>query len=161
MHATRRAQATAFTHVVRDGGETFIQYWLYYPDSTTTWMHAAGLWNTVVEPVTGATYPGYHDDDWESAQVRVARDGRVRIRASAHHGYGDWTDWGGWSRVSYGSHAGQIPQPRDADERTTTAAGISVVPVERLSARDRATAFAITPPWEKAVYRDPRSGSTR
>ena len=29
-------RATAFTHVVRSGGETFIQYWLYYPYSNTT-----------------------------------------------------------------------------------------------------------------------------
>ena len=133
-------------------------------------MHSAGLWSTVVEPVTGATYPGYHDDDWESVQVRIAANGDARMRASSHHWYqgckerrcrNQWAPFAGWSRVSYCSHAGQIPQPRDADERTTTAAGITVVPVERLSARDRATAFAITPPWEKDVYRDPRSGSTR
>src|SRR3954454_19258314 len=28
--------ATAFTHVVHRGGETFLQYWFYYPDSPST-----------------------------------------------------------------------------------------------------------------------------
>ncbi len=48
-------RATAFTHVVRRGGETFIQYWLYYPDSTSTVGGLAGAWNTARElsPVGG------------------------------------------------------------------------------------------------------------
>src|SRR3954449_11279164 len=33
-HRTRRGMpATVFTHVVRRGGQTYIQYWFYYPDS--------------------------------------------------------------------------------------------------------------------------------
>jgi hypothetical protein len=92
------------------------------------------------------------------------------MRASSHHGYqgckerrchNRWTPWVGWSRVSYGSHAGHIPvDGRDPAERTTTSAGIRLVPLERLSPADRATAFEITPPWDKTVYRDPRSDST-
>jgi hypothetical protein len=35
-----------------------------------------------------------------------------------------------------------------------------LVPIERLSAADRATAFDVTPPWEKRVYSQPRSTST-
>src|SRR5947208_1775187 len=27
--------ATAFTHVIHEGGSTFLQYWLYYPDPNT------------------------------------------------------------------------------------------------------------------------------
>ena len=167
----RGAPATVFTRLLRDGGETFIQYWLYYPDSTTTWMGSAGAWNTVVEPVTGAPYPGFHEDDWESVQVRIDDRGNARMRASSHHWYqscaearcrNEWTPWTGWSRVSYGSHAGHIPQPvPDPDERTTTSAGVRLVPIEGLTARERATEFEVTPPWEKRVYRDPRSGSTR
>jgi hypothetical protein len=163
------APATVFTRVIRDGGETFIQYWLYYPDSTSTWMGSAGVWNSVVEPITGERYPGFHADDWESVQVRVDDAGAARMRASSHHWYqgckhrrcrNRWTPWAGWSRVSYGSHAGHIPQLRDPDERTTTAPGIRLVPMETLSASDRATEFEVTPPWDKRVYRDPRSDST-
>ena len=167
----RGAEATVFTHVVHDGGETFLQYWLYYPDSTSTWMGSAGLWNKVVRPVTGKDYPGWHADDWESVQVRIDdRTGDARMRASSHHWYqgckerrcrDTWTRWGGWSRISYGSHAGHIPQPApDPDERTTTAAGIRLVPLEKLTDADRATDFDVTPPWEKRVYLDPRSTST-
>src|ERR671932_374983 len=47
--------ATAFTHVVHRGGETFVQYWLYYPDSTTTWGGAAAAWHHVLDLAGGAT----------------------------------------------------------------------------------------------------------
>ena len=125
-------------------------------------MGSAGVWNKVVEPVTGKRYPGFHEDDWESVQVRVDdATGAAHIRASAHDGYSDWARWGGWSRVSYGSHAGHIPQPApDPAERTTTAAGVRLVPIEGLTAPERATEFEITPPWDKRVYLDPRSTST-
>ena len=112
--------ATAFTRVLRDGGETFIQYWFYYPDSTSTVLNAAGAWNTVRDAVGPELpqYPGYHPDDWESYQVRVDAAGRASVRASSHGGY-QWckqstcrNGWGastGWTRVSRGSHAGHIP----------------------------------------------------
>ena len=161
VHRTRRAHATVFTHVVRDGGETFIQYWLYYPDSTSTWMGSAGIWNRFVRPITRSDYPGWHPDDWESVQVRIDDEtGAARIRASSHHSHSEWARWDGWSRVSYGSHAGHIPDPRDPDERTTTAAGVRVVPIESLSEADRRTAFEVSPPWEKRVYSEPKSRST-
>ena len=171
VHRTRRADATVFTHVVHDDGETFLQYWLYYPDSTSTWMGSAAIWNTLIERATRQDYPGYHRDDWESVQVRVDdATGAARMRASSHGWYqgckerrcrNEWTPWTGWSRVSYGSHAGHIPLPeRDLDERTTTAAGVTLVPIERLTESERATEFEVTPPWEKGVYSDPRSDST-
>jgi hypothetical protein len=171
VHRTRGADATVFTHVVHDGGETFVQYWLYYPDSTSTWMGSAAIWRWAIERATKKDYPGYHRDDWESVQVRIDdATGAARIRASSHGWYqgckeercrNTWTRFGGWSRVSYGSHAGHIPQPApDPDERTTTAAGIRLVPLEELTAAERATEFEVTPPWAKAVYLDPRSTST-
>jgi hypothetical protein len=116
--------ATAFTHVVRRNGETFVQYWLYYPDSTSTAANAAGAWAAAERLTRGKLpgkvpdYPGYHPDDWESVQVRIGRDGRVSTRASSHHGYqwckqarckNTWGPWTGWSRVSRGSHAGHVP----------------------------------------------------
>lgn len=164
------APATVFTRLIRDRGETFIQYWLYYPDSTTTVVGLAGAWNKTIKPVTGADWVGHHPDDWESVQVRIDQSGEAEIRASSHHGYlgceprrycrEDWTPSHGWSRVSYGSHAGHIPDEVDPDERTTTAAGIRLVPLEGLSEDERGTDFEVSPPWEKTVYRDPRSGST-
>ena len=171
VHRTRRADATVFTHVVHDDGETFLQYWLYYPDSTSTWMGSAAIWNTLIKRTTKQDYPGYHRDDWESVQVRVDdATGAARMRASSHGWYqgckerecrNQWTPWTGWSRVSYGSHAGHIPLPeRDPDERTTTAAGVTVVAIESLTAEERATEFEVTPPWDKRVYLDPRSPST-
>ena len=194
-----RVPATAFTHVARAGGETYLQYWLYYPDSTTTVANAAGAWNTVTHLVGKAgrdaesSYPGFHPDDWESVQVKIDRSGRAYARASAHHGYqgcksracaNEWTPLTGWSRVSRGSHAGHIPLEEngggpdlsrehglrwlrpaytpsipgiDLRERTTTAAGLRLLPVEVLPADMR---FAISAPWRKEVYRDPRSNST-
>ncbi|HYZ29105.1 MAG TPA: hypothetical protein VE570_08640, partial [Thermoleophilaceae bacterium] len=58
------AQATAFTHVVRRGGTTYIQYWLYYPDSPSTFMNSHGLLKTL-----GIKDPAYHADDWEAFSV--------------------------------------------------------------------------------------------
>ena len=170
--STRGAhRATAFTHVVRRGGETFVQYWLYYPDSTTTVANAAGAWNTA-RRLAGAwlpEYPGYHPDDWESVQVRLGRDGRVQVRASSHHGYqwckqrrcrNSWGPWTGWSRVSRGSHAGHVPE-RPARERTTTGAALRLVPLESLDAGAYEPLDpGITPPWRKRVYTDPLSDST-
>jgi hypothetical protein len=196
VHASLRGgvPATAFTHVVHRGRQTFLQYWLYYPDSTSTVANAAGVWNTVVGAVQKgpSTYPGYHPDDWESYQVRVDAGGSAWARASSHHGYqgckrracaNEWTPVTGWTRVSRGSHAGHIPLrdkgshlewgdggirvvPRsyepsypgvDLRERTTTAAGLRLVPVESIAHDPE---FAISPPWRKEVYRDPLSNST-
>jgi len=119
VHAGTRGgtPATAFTHVVHRGGETFIQYWFYYPDSTTTWGGAAALWG-LLDVVGRSTYPGYHADDWEGFQVRVDAAGRSFSRATSHEGYqwckqprcqNEWGPWTGWTRVSRGSHAGHVP----------------------------------------------------
>jgi hypothetical protein len=195
VHRSRRGgqPATAFTHVVRRGDQTFLQYWLYYPDSTSTVANAAGIWNTVSKPVRGgSSYPGWHADDWESFGIRIDADGSVWSRASSHHGYqgckrpacaNEWTRATGWTRVSRGSHAGHIPlrehgggvewrdgrprlRPRgysplypgvDTRERTTTAAGLRLIPIESIPHDAR---FAVSPPWLKEVYDDPLSNST-
>ena len=201
-HSSKRGgvAATAFTHVVRRDGSTYLQYWLYYPDSTSTVGNVAGAWNTVAGVATApgeqerGSYPGFHPDDWESVQVRIDdRTGRADVRASSHYGYqackqracsNRWTPFTGWSRVSRGSHAGHIPleehggrltfslrdgvgttprtyTPRypgvDMRERTTTAAGLRLLPVDSLP---RDMRFRVSPPWQKKVYRDPRSNST-
>jgi hypothetical protein len=148
--------------------------------------------------------PGFHHDDWEGYQVRLDSAGRAAARSSSHGGWqwckyaecaGDWGEETGWSRVSYGSHAGHVPvnavrdhpgrpfatgvgrarpagrAPRrgpgprrfepalpgaDLRERTTTSAGLRLVPLESI---DRGAYTRrddqISPPWEKEVYRDP------
>ena len=117
--------AAAFTHVVHAGGETFLQYWFYYPDSNSVWAGSRELYDATpgagvaARAVTGkARYPAYHGDDWEGFQVRLDRSGRPTSRASAHDGFtsckeiqcaGTWGPWTGWTRVSKGSHAGHIP----------------------------------------------------
>lgn len=55
--------------------DLYIQYWMYYADSAT------------LRGVQIADERGYHRDDWESAQVRIAPDGSVDQRVSSHHGY--------------------------------------------------------------------------
>ena len=109
--------AVAFTHVVRRDGEVFIQYWLYYPDSTTGFRGSKRAWDNS-PAIRAGRYPGFHPDDWEAYQVRIGRDGAAQVRASSHHWYqgckepqcrNRWIGWTGWTRVSRGSHAGHIP----------------------------------------------------
>lgn len=204
VHASARGRirATAFTRVVRSGDETFLQYWLYYPDSTTTALNAAGGWRAASGAASrlGAErrrYPGYHPDDWESYQVRIDARGAARARSSSHHGYQGCKQWRckdrwgrstGWTRVSWGSHAGHVPlrrervgprfsprtpltlpryrdRPlypgRDMRERSTTSPGLRLVPLESIDQRSyRPLAPGIMPPWRKRVYNDPLSDST-
>jgi hypothetical protein len=113
--ARGRFPATAFTHVVHRGGETFLQYWFYYPDSTTTWGGSAGAWSAAAGR---SSYPGFHRDDWEGYQIRIDASGRALARATSHEGYqyckassctNRWGPWTSWTRVSRGSHAGHVP----------------------------------------------------
>jgi hypothetical protein len=93
--SARGARATAFTHVVRRGGEVYIQYWLYYPDST--WNgRAYALGRALRHTPTGwlaGRLAGHHDDDWESYQVRITASGAVLARSSAHNGYAGGRHW--------------------------------------------------------------------
>ena len=80
VHSSRRGAvpATAFTHVVHEGGETFLQYWFYYPDSSRRSRTRRGSGTRSRARRAGrSTYPGFHYDDWESYQVRIA--GRERV----------------------------------------------------------------------------------
>ena len=188
VHRSARGDhpATAFTRVIHRDGETFVQYWLYYPSSTTTLAGSAAALRKV------GLRPGHHRDDWESYQVRIDRAGNASSRASSHTGYrscklhpceGMWLPSTGWTRVSRGSHAGHVPMEvtlaydRESDtgvrverplypgvdmrERTTTAAGLALVPLETLdhSGYER-LGKGISPPWEKDVYDDPLAGGT-
>ena len=151
-------------------GRLYLQYWLYYPGSAT----ARALLGDA----------GAHPDDWESFQVRIGPDGAVDARASSHHGYnGDSGDWlsdsglvekAGWTAstgryfISGGSHAGRVGDRAATGRgsrgmamrpgRWTDARAIRLVPIEALAGG--AWEFAVSPPWEKRVYRDPEHKGT-
>lgn len=173
--SARGQLATAFSRVLdrrASGGHLFVQYWLYYPDST---------WNGALRRLAGSRAPGYHLDDWESYQVRIGPDGHAYARASSHKGYSGhrrplgysqhlprgapgyypegWVPATGWTRVSRGSHAGHLVDG-PGGERHTPAPALRLVPLEGLSAHARATGFAVSPPWRKRVYADPELSDT-
>jgi hypothetical protein len=179
------APATAFTHVVHKGGRTYLQYWLYYPDSPSTFMGSHAILETL-----GIHDPAFHPDDWEGYQVRIDRNGREAVRATAH-GHYQWCKWPkgcrrwgpktGWTRVSRGSHAGHIPLKTVPQlkkwgvaihyrpikpgaglrERSTTAPGLHLVPLETLDHKTyRPLKGGIKPPWTKPVYADPAENSS-
>ena len=119
-------RATLYTRVLRRGGRTYLQYWLYYPDSNSTFAASDKLWRVLQAPLPlgrAAAYPGFHRDDWEGYQVRIDRRGRLSARVTSH-GHYQWCKqkrcrnrWGpptGWTRVSRGSHAGHVPLERRA-----------------------------------------------
>jgi len=146
---------TAFTRVVdrrSRGGSLYLQYWFYYPESFTGGM------GRKLGPLAD-DWPGFHRDDWEGYQVRVAPGGAVSARATAHGGYGaGWSRWTGWYRVSGGSHAGHLVHS-NTGERTTSGAKLALIPLERLTGTGR-YAFEVSPPWRKDVYRVPESASS-
>jgi len=135
-------------------GFLYLQYWLYYADSAT------------LRGVPIAEDEGYHRDDWESVDVRIAADGGVDQRASSHHGYnysrGDandgsdlgW-DWaressefvgsrprGGWGPethalfVSGGSHAGNAKGFIGDVDRIVPGSRVHLVPLEPIAAAE-------------------------
>jgi hypothetical protein len=151
--------ATAFVHVVdcrsaearRDSvaqghdcsggrvGNLYIQYWLYYEDSTSL----RALPGTV----------GSHEDDWEGYQARIGPDG-AEARATSHHGYnydggpGSWlSDAGLVHRSAWGPSTGRL-----------YVSGGS--PIATLDPAARRTRFAVVPPWRKPVYHDPEDQGT-
>jgi hypothetical protein len=191
----QRLPVTAFVHVVdcREGareaseaagadcsgpraGSLYIQYWLFYANSTTGQI-----------PVVGPL--DEHDDDWESAQVRIGPDGRVAERASSHHGYNyerstynagsdagfdpvrevaedtglrEPNGWGpetGLVEVSGGSHAGNVGSGDDRGVRFVPGRRVHLVPLEPIAAHSHST-FAVVPPWLKGVWRDPEDPGT-
>jgi hypothetical protein len=145
-------------------GNLYLQFWAYYPGSQS------------LRGVPGD--PGFHEDDWESFQVRIGPDG-ADSRASSHHGYNyeggaqNWPSdaglthraaWGpstGTYYVSGGSHAGHASEPGEQPLRWTPARGLRLIPIEDVArGRFGSTRFAVTPPWLKQVYRDPEYEGT-
>ena len=162
---SRRGEpATAFTHVVRRGGRTYVQYWLYYPDSASSFLGSRRLTKHLPDD------PFHHPDDWEGYVVRIDPDGSRWARATSHGHWqsckqrrcrGAWAGETGWTRVSRGSHAGHLPgrvPGTGLRERSTTAPNLRLVPAEPLRARPyRALDDGIKPPWRKSAWTDPEA----
>jgi hypothetical protein len=157
-------------------GNLYLQYWTYYADSATL--------RSV--PIVGEK--GFHADDWEGVQIRIRPDGNADERASSHSGYNHsqgFANWGsdagigplndaaeaiglrphnGWGPethillISGGSHAGNangIPRI----ERMTPRHRVQLIPLEPIAETSEAH-FAIKPPWQKTVWRDPEAEGT-
>jgi hypothetical protein len=157
-------------------GNLYIQYFTYYADSAT------------LRDLPIAGEEGFHEDDWEGVQIRIGPDGRADERASSHNGYNyelGVANWGsdagieiltelaedvgarnpnGWGPetglllVSGGSHAGNAAGDHDLD-RFVPGRRVHLIPLEPIAAGDRST-FAITPPWQKQIWRDPEAEGT-
>jgi hypothetical protein len=155
-------------------GNLYIQYWLYYADSAT------------LRDLIGDA--GYHHDDWESVQIRIAPGGEVDERASSHNGYNfarGASNWGsdigfgplreaaeavglraknGWGPethlllVSGGSHAGNAIGIPHVGH-FTPGRRVHLIPFEPIAEHEH-TSFAIVPPWLKEVWRDPEATGT-
>jgi len=183
--------ATLFTRVRRGEASLYIQYWAYYPTSNTAFAGSDRIWErSPVAHGLGlllngsAAYPGFHRDDWEAVAIRVPlRGGDAGTRVTSH-GHWRWCKrswcedrWGpatGWARVSRGSHAGHVPVVEhpsgavapalpgvDLDERTTTADGLTLIPLESLDrGAYRRLDPSIAPPWQKDAYRDPEAAAS-
>jgi hypothetical protein len=140
VHRSRAGErATVFTRVLRRGGRTFLQYWLYFPDSNTALAGSDRAWEAawLVPRMLGVVsaaprYPGFHRDDWEGYVVRIDPDGSAWARASSHGRWqgckdarcaGRWAPRSGWTRVSRGSHAGHIPMRTRVERRGAPAGG--------------------------------------
>ncbi len=175
-------RATVFTRLQRRNGRRYVQYWLYYPDSNTTWAGSDRLWNLprTLARLSGASpdlprYPGYHRDDWEGAEVTIDRGERTTVRVTSH-GRWQWCKYrhcerpgpaSGWTRVSRGSHAGHVPTfngltpqlpGHHLRERTATPDGMRLVPLEGIDRRRyRRLDPDIAPPWDKDAYANPES----
>ncbi|MFN8163640.1 MAG: hypothetical protein U0R26_07375 [Solirubrobacterales bacterium] len=171
-----RAEAAGADCSGARAGSLYIQYWTYYADSATL----RDL------PILGEE--GYHPDDWEGVQIRIGADGEIDERASSHSGYNyarGVANWGsdagleplkdaaeavgarepnGWGPethlllVSGGSHAGNAIGIPHVD-RFTPGRRVHLIPLEPIAETD-SSAFAISPPWRKRVWRDPEAEGT-
>jgi hypothetical protein len=185
-------RALAVRRPERDGGNCsgarsgnlYLQYWFYYAGSATA---EGSVIDGAIREVSGAVgHPTFHEDDWESYQVRIGPD-RADARASSHYGYSYDIDGGsrprtgtrrdgavrvkppwpkdGWGPetgtvyVSGGSHAGNARAIRRVS-RATPRERLLLIPLEPIAARQPRVRFAITPPWRKDVWRDPEAQGT-
>ena len=91
--------------------------------------------------------------------MRIDSGGQVSARASAHGHWQPWRHATGWTRVSRGSHAGHVPElipGHGRHERSSTAEGLGLGPLETLDQGDYEPLDPkISPPWQKPAWDDP------
>jgi hypothetical protein len=179
-----REQATPGSGVDCSGeraGRLYLHYWLFYENSTSWGRTHEDDWEGYqVRAGSGlaqARATSHHGYNHAGGPGSWASDLGIARRAG-------WGEELGHLYVSGGSHAGHVTEWRDdllrgaRNERTrwhpslprlrasrhgprwTPASRLRLIPIESLTASDRATSFAVTPPWHKAVYRDPESKAT-
>ena len=161
------------------GGNVYVQYFFYYPTSSTgaALPGDAGFhlddWESFqvrIEPggeafVRASSHNGYNYEfsklnagsDVGGAVGGLVNDGVEAVGARPKGGWGPAT---GELHVSGGSHAGNAKRDGYAPARTTPGGRFALIPIESLSAADRAATFEVVPPWRKPVYTDPESEET-
>ena len=111
--------------------------------------------STSAPPPTTATTTATSDANWASdAGIGPLRDLNETLGARAENGWGPETHL---LLVSGGSHAGNLGDERGG--RYTPAAAVHLSRSSRSPPTD-STAFAISPPWLKQVWRDPEAEET-
>jgi hypothetical protein len=159
--SARGRPATAFTHVVDRrgrGGDLFVQYWLYYPDSTwngTAYAVGQALPFTPTGWLAGKV-AGHHEDDWESFQVRVTATGAVFTRASAHNGYAGRHHWPNLNELPV-----EAPIPRFERDIPAGAPHITVARRRRTGAWVPATGWTHVTRGSHAGFIPPGPGTDR
>jgi hypothetical protein len=160
-------------------GNVYLQYFFYYPTSST----AAALpgeagfhrddWESLqvrISPDGSADIraSSHHGYNYEYSKLNAGSDAGGAIGGSVNDAVeavgarpkGGWGPNTGQLHVSGGSHAGNAKHDGQTPDRTTPGHRLLLIPIETLSARDRATVFEVTPPWHKPVYTDPESEQT-
>lgn len=101
--------------------------------------------------VSGGSHAGHVDEASARRAAAAALAGAIlRSRGAPARGFADRRE-----RL-----AARIERTLDPGARRTPGDRIRLVPIESLSASDRAATFAITPPWRKRVYLDPEDAGT-
>jgi hypothetical protein len=76
--AERRAGDRVYGHVAQEGGETWLQYWLFYAYNSQD---------------RGIVATGRHEGDWELVQVRVSEHGAPVEAVLAQHSWAERCAW--------------------------------------------------------------------
>ena len=108
-HSRTGERATVFTRVLRRGGSTYVQYWLYFPDSNSTWAGSDEIWERnrllpLIGRVLGGTrrVPGLPPGRL-GGRPGPDRPGRARMGARQ------------LARPLPGLQAGDLPQPAGSE----------------------------------------------